>query len=130
MYVQIVTSFIFYFQKAIEINPNDATTLYMLGEWCYGIADMPWYQRRIAQTLFATPPNSSFDEAIQYFSKAEIAEPRFYSMNLLMLGKTYLKLGKEDIAKYYLNLALNYPARTNDDHRANKEAQEILNNLK
>lgn len=91
---------------------------------------MPWYQRKIASTLFATPPTSTFDEAIEYFSRAEVVEPRFYSMNLLMLGKTYLKLGKEDIGKYYLNLALLYPARTNDDHQANKEAQDILKRFK
>lgn len=102
----------------------------MLGEWCYRIADMPWYQRKIAKTLFAEPPTSSYEEAISYFMRAERVEPNFYSMNLLMLGKSYMKLEKIDAAKHYLNMALHYPARTNDDHQANKEAQDILKNMK
>lgn len=117
-------------QRAIEINPGDATTLYMLGEWCYGIADMPWYQRKIAKTLFAEPPTSTYEEALSYFLKAEVVEPNFYSKNLLMIGKSYLKMEKVDAAKFYLTLALMYPARTNDDHQANKEAQDILKHMK
>lgn len=114
---------------AIQLNPKDATTLYMLGLWCYQIADMPWYQRRIASTVFSTPPVSSFDEALYFFTKAEQVEPRFYSQNLLMLGKTYLKLKKDDKAKYYLDLACHYPIATDDDILANKEACEILKKI-
>ncbi|CAH1406786.1 unnamed protein product [Nezara viridula] len=116
--------------KAIELNPKDATTLYMLGLWCYQITDMPWYQRKIASTVFAAPPVSSYEEALEYFIKAEEIEPRFYSQNLLMLGKTYLKLKKEDKARYYLDLACHYPIATDDDHLANKEACELLKKFK
>lgn len=115
---------------AIELNPKDATTLYMLGLWCYQIADMPWYQRKIAATVFTAPPVSSFEEALEYFIKAEEVEPRFYSQNLLMLGKTYLKLKKDDKARYYLELACHYPITTDDDHLANKEACDLLKKLK
>ncbi|XP_014275118.1 regulator of microtubule dynamics protein 1 [Halyomorpha halys] len=116
--------------KAVELNPKDATTLYMLGLWCYQITDMPWYQRKIASTVFAAPPVSSYEEALDYFIKAEEIEPRFYSQNLLMLGKTYLKLKKEDKARYYLDLACHYPIATDDDHLANKEACELLKKFK
>ncbi|KAL1122278.1 hypothetical protein AAG570_003683 [Ranatra chinensis] len=102
--------------RATELNPKDATTLYMLGLWCYQVTDLPWYQRKIAATIFAAPPISSFEEALGYFIKAEEAEPRFYSKNLLMLGKTYLKLNREDRARYYLDLACNYPPTTDEDH--------------
>lgn len=116
--------------KAIELNPKDATTLYMLGLWCFQIADMPWYQRKVASTVFTAPPISSFEEALNYFLKAEEVEPRFYSQNLLMLGKTYLKLRKEDKARFYLELACHYPIATDDDHLANKEACELLKKFK
>ncbi|XP_014262062.1 regulator of microtubule dynamics protein 1-like [Cimex lectularius] len=115
--------------KASELNPNDATTLYMLGLWCYQITDMPWYQRKVASTIFTAPPVSSYEEALIYFSKAEEVEPRFYSQNLLMLGKTYLKLNKEDNARYYLNLACDYPISNDDDLLASKEACELLEKL-
>lgn len=36
-------------------------------------------------------------------------------MNLLMLGKTYLKLNNKDKAKHYLVLAQGYPQKTAED---------------
>lgn len=62
----------------MELNPNDATSIYMLGQYCYNIADMSWVQRKVASTLFAAPPEASFEEALEYFRKAEEAEPNFY----------------------------------------------------
>ncbi|KAI5640510.1 regulator of microtubule dynamics protein 1 [Phthorimaea operculella] len=115
---------------AVTLNPEDATTLYMLGEWCYQITEMPWHQRKIAEVLFATPPTSSYEDALEYFLRAEAVQPRFYSLNLLRLGSCYLKLEKEDQAKYYLKLAASYPAKSNDDHQANKEAAELLKRMK
>jgi len=44
---------------------------------CYNIASMPWYQRKIVSAVFATPPISSFDEALIYL-KAEELDPKFY----------------------------------------------------
>lgn len=115
--------------KAVELNPKDATTLYILGYWCYNISSMPWYQRKIASAIFATPPTSSFEEALVYFCKAEEVDPNFYSQNLLMLGKTYLKLEKDEKARYYLKLASLYPPQTDDDLQAIKEACDLLKNL-
>ncbi|PNF44111.1 hypothetical protein B7P43_G15937 [Cryptotermes secundus] len=69
--------------QAVELNPKDATTLYILG----------------------------------------------YCQNLLMLGKTYLKLEKDEKARYYLKLASLYPPQTDDDLQAIKEACDLLKNL-
>ncbi|XP_060807138.1 regulator of microtubule dynamics protein 1-like isoform X2 [Amyelois transitella] len=115
---------------AVTLNPTDATTLHMLGEWCFQVTELPWHQRKIAEVLFASPPYSTYEDALEYFMRAETAQPRFYSLNLLRLGTCYLKLNKEDQAKYYLKLAASYPAKSNDDHRANKEASELLKKIK
>ncbi|KAL4702946.1 hypothetical protein ACJJTC_008724 [Scirpophaga incertulas] len=115
---------------AVTLNPKDATILHMLGEWCYQVSELPWHQRKIAETLFASPPQSTYEDALEYFLRAEAVQPRFYSINLLRLGNCYLKLKKDDQAKYYLQLAASYPAKSNDDHRANKEAAELLNKIK
>ncbi|XP_011314501.1 regulator of microtubule dynamics protein 1-like [Fopius arisanus] len=115
--------------KAIELNPNDATTLYMLGNWCFSVADMPWYQRKIASAIFGTVPSSSYEEALQYFETAEKIDPLFYSHNLLFLGKTYLKLQRKDEAMKYLKMTAEFPARNDEDHRAKLEATKILGTL-
>lgn len=44
------------FQLAVEYNPNDATSWYLLGSFAFGLADMPWYQRKVVSAIFATPP--------------------------------------------------------------------------
>ncbi|KZC11200.1 PREDICTED: regulator of microtubule dynamics protein 1-like [Dufourea novaeangliae] len=115
--------------RAIELNPRDTTTMYMLGTWCYQISDLTWYQRKIAAIIFETPPISSFEEALQYFLRAEEVEPNFYSHNLLMLGKSYLKLNQKDEALKYLKMAVEYPAKNDDDHTAKQEAQKLLKDI-
>lgn len=92
-------------QKAVELNPNDATSWYMLGQFSYGLADLPWYQRKIVSTIFAAPPTGSYEEALEFFLKAEDTKPNFYSLNLLMLGKCYNQLKDAAKAKHYLTLA-------------------------
>lgn len=72
-----------HFEKAIELNPKDATSIHLMGIWCYTFAEMPWYQRRIAKMLFAAPPSSTYEEALGYFHRAEQVDPNFYSKNLL-----------------------------------------------
>lgn len=116
--------------KAVELNPHDATSIHSLGYWCYVFADMPWYQRKIASVLFATPPTATYEDALRHFLEAEKVDPNFYSMNLLMLGKTYLRLGDNETAAVYLNKASNHRVTTEDDKVANKEATELLRNLK
>ncbi|XP_010156572.1 PREDICTED: regulator of microtubule dynamics protein 1, partial [Eurypyga helias] len=118
-----------HFQRAVELNPKDATTIHLIGIWCYSFAEMPWYQRKIAATLFATPPTSTFQEALRYFHMAEEADPNFYSKNLLYLGKTYLKLNNKKMALLWLSKAKDYPAHTEEDKQVQKEALELLNSI-
>lgn len=103
--------------------------MYMLGTWCYQVADLSWYQRKIAAIIFGEPPASSFQEALTYFENAEKVDPNFYSHNLLMLAKTYLKLNNKEQAMKYLKLTVEYPAKNDDDLIAKQEAQKLLKNV-
>ncbi|KAH9515619.1 Regulator of microtubule dynamics protein 1 [Bulinus truncatus] len=118
-----------HFMKAIELNPKDATTLHCLGYWCFLFADMPWYQRKVAGLIFASPPTSSYEEALEYFSKAEEVDPGFYNQNRVLLGKTYMRMKDKDTAKKYLMKALEHEDKTSDDAKARKEAIELLKEL-
>lgn len=95
--------------KAVELNPEDATSWHLLGNFAFGLADMPWYQRKIVSALFATPPTGTYEEALEHFLKAEEKKPNFYSMNLLFIGKCYQRLKNDEKAKEYLTLAANVP---------------------
>ncbi|XP_075861298.1 regulator of microtubule dynamics protein 1 [Microcebus murinus] len=126
--VKIANAYIIkeHFEKAIELNPKDATSIHLMGIWCYTFAEMPWYQRRIAQVLFATPPSSTYEEALGYFHRAEHVDPNFYSKNLLLLGKTYLKLHNKKLAAFWLMKAKDYPPHTEEDKQVNTEAAQLL----
>ncbi|XP_062848118.1 regulator of microtubule dynamics protein 1 [Trichomycterus rosablanca] len=115
--------------RAIELNPKDATSIHILGYWCFAFADLPWYQRKIAAVVFASPPTSTFEEALAYFLRAEEVDSNFYSKNLLMLGKTYIKLKDKEKALLWLNKARDYPAITEEDKQVHKEALEVLKKL-
>ncbi|XP_061035219.1 regulator of microtubule dynamics protein 1-like [Eubalaena glacialis] len=113
------------FEKAVELNPKDATSIHLIGIWCYTFAEMPWYQRRIAKMLFAAP-SSTYEEALGYFHRAEQVDPNFYSKNLLLLGKTYLKLHNKKLAALWLTKAKDYPAHTEEDKQIQTEAAQLL----
>lgn len=116
-------------KRALELNPTDATSWYILGQFYYGLADLPWYQRKIVATIFATPPEGSYEEALECFEKAEQTKPNFYSMNHLMLGKTNHALKRNDKAKEYLSLAANVTVLNEDDKQAKEEAAKLLKKL-
>lgn len=94
-------------QRAVELNPEDATSWYILGEFAFGLAELPWYTRKIVATLFANPPSGTFEEALEYFEKAENLKNGFYSMNYLMLGRCYYHLNNKEKAKEWLTKAAN-----------------------
>ncbi|KAK2094091.1 Regulator of microtubule dynamics protein 1 [Saguinus oedipus] len=126
--VKIANAYIIkeHFDKAIELNPKDATSIHLMGIRCYTFAEMPWYQRRIAIMLFASPPSSTYEEALVYFHRAEQVDPNFYSKNLLLLGKTYLKLHNKKLAALWLTTAGDYPAHTEEDKQIQTEAAQLL----
>lgn len=118
-----------HFEKAIELNNKDATTIHLLGLWSYFIAEMPWAQRQIASILFTTPPTATFEEALKLFERAEEVSPDFYSKNLLFLGKTFLKLKNKEKAITWLLKAKQVTARTDEDKEVIKEATWLLHSL-
>ncbi|XP_043960701.1 regulator of microtubule dynamics protein 1 [Gambusia affinis] len=129
--VKIGNSYIIreHLERSIELNPKDATSLHILGYWCFAFAELPWYQRKVAAVIFSTPPTSTFEEALEFFLKAEKVDPNFYSKNLLMLGKTYIAMKDKEKAIHWLTRAKEYPIHTLEDKEVHKEAVELLNQL-
>ncbi|KAK5618722.1 Regulator of microtubule dynamics protein 1 [Crenichthys baileyi] len=129
--VKIGNSYIIreHLERSVELNPKDATSLHILGYWCFAFAELPWYQRKVAAVIFSNPPTSTFEEALEFFLKAEEVDPNFYSKNLLMLGKTYMAMKDKEKALFWLTKAKEYPAHTLEDKEVHKEALELLNQL-
>jgi tetratricopeptide (TPR) repeat protein len=115
--------------KAATLNPEDPTSWYLLGAFAFNVADLPWYQRKIVTTIFSTPFDETYDEALEHFLKAESLKANFYSMNKLMIGKCYLRLKNNEEAKQYLSSASNIKVVTVDDKKCKEEADQLLKKL-
>ncbi|KAF0303948.1 Regulator of microtubule dynamics protein 1 [Amphibalanus amphitrite] len=115
--------------KACEYGPSDPTNWHLIGMWAFTVADISWTMRKLAQVIFGEPPKATFQEALEYFLKAEEAQPGSYSMNLLMIAKSYQKLKDNDNAIVYLKKTRDYPVKTMDDQQAHKEAVDLLKYL-
>ncbi|XP_070503540.1 regulator of microtubule dynamics protein 1-like [Chironomus tepperi] len=116
--------------RAIELNPEDPTSRYILGEFAFGLADLPWYQRKIVSTIFATPPSATYEEALEHFLKAEDLKADFYSMNKLMIGKCYMALKDNEKAREYFTKASAITALNEDDRKCKEEATKLLSKVK
>nr|XP_033964611.1 regulator of microtubule dynamics protein 1 isoform X3 [Pseudochaenichthys georgianus] len=114
-----------YVKKALEKDEKCSAA----HKWCFAFAELPWYQRKVAAVIFSSPPVSTYEEALQFFQKAEEVDPNFYSKNLLMLGKTYLSMKEKEKGLLFLTRAKEYPAHTLEDKEVHKEAVELLKKL-
>ncbi|CAL4078705.1 unnamed protein product [Meganyctiphanes norvegica] len=116
--------------RAVELNPNDGTSWYLLGFWHYCAAEMPWYQRRLAKALFSTDFVGTYQQALDFFLKGYKNNQEFYSTNVYMIGRCYQKMGHRDEAITWIRLARDYkPIRTWNDKETHEEATEKLKKL-
>ncbi|KAI6182019.1 Regulator of microtubule dynamics protein 1 [Aphelenchoides fujianensis] len=102
-------------ERAIELNPLDATTWMILGIWHFSFADLPAYMRLVAKAIYGTPPSSTHEEALRHFERAETVQPQFCSTNNFYLGRTYEALGRKDDAIKQYKAAFLAPMISVDD---------------
>jgi len=79
-----------------------------------------------ARLFYAKLPESTNDEAMRHFEKAEALNPNFYSANLYYLGITADHLNRKNEAVSYLKRAFAYPVISQDDKDIHKKAGEYL----
>ncbi|KAM9952956.1 hypothetical protein ACTFIW_006300 [Dictyostelium discoideum] len=108
--------------KANELKPNDATTLHLLGRWCFSISSIGWIERTAASALFGTPPTSTYDEALTYFLEAYKCDPTNIR-NVLFTGDTYAALKDNTKAKEFYKIAAAIEPKSEFDKNLVKEAQ-------
>ena len=85
-----------------------------------------WVQRRAAAAIFASPPTSSYEEALGYFRRAEEADPGFYLNNQFLLGKCYLRMGDKTNARVWFSKALAMPIIDAEGTKDSAEAATLM----
>ena len=78
--------------KAAELAPQDHTIRHLLGRFCYEVAELSWWERKMAATLFADPPTASMEEAKDHFTAAETLKPGGWIENRQFLAKCCINL--------------------------------------
>lgn len=109
---------------AATLNPDDATTKALLGEWCYTVANVSMVERTAASAIFASPPRATFAEAAQYFEEAVALQP--YVHTLFMLGEVAKADGKKDVAAKWYQQAIDAKAFSASDEAEQETAKSRL----
>eukprot|EP00760_Papus_ankaliazontas_P015629 PhM_4_TR16622/c0_g3_i1/m.9095 len=112
-----------YSLRASQLNPNDGTTQHVAGAFCYHVANISWVERKIAATLFTTPPEATFEEAVVYLKKADKITPNFIR-NALMLGDCYSKMGDKKEAKEWYARCANMKPSMHIEEQQKSECQD------
>ncbi|GIY55263.1 regulator of microtubule dynamics protein 2 [Caerostris darwini] len=110
--------------KAIALKPEDPSLHYMLGRWCYEVAMLSWLERKLAATLFSSPPEATLIEARGHLVEAEKLKPE-WKENLLYLAKTYIGEGDYSAAIKIIDRALSIPVISEDDNIIHGELESL-----
>nr|XP_026690145.1 regulator of microtubule dynamics protein 3 [Ciona intestinalis] len=116
-------------ERALEIQPDEPTLHFMLGRWCWGVYMLTWIERKLAATLFATPPTATVDDALKSFLKAEEIDPGFYKSNQYYVAKCYYEKSDYSNAKKWLQCAAQLPCKNKDDRDTHRDLQQLLAKL-
>lgn len=111
---------------SIRLNPKDSLSHHMLGRWCFSVYSLTWYERRIASTLFGSPPTATLDDALDSFLKAEELSPKSSIDNCLFLAKCYLAKKDYNNTVYWLREGSNLKTSTRDDVKSLEEIRQLL----
>merc|ERR1719222_431446 len=111
---------------AAELNPSDHITHHLLGRFCFEVSQLSWIERKMASTLFASPPSASLPEAITHFLQAEKLKPDGWKENRLFIAKCFIGEGDYTQAVIWLDKADSIPLASADDKESQKEVDELL----
>lgn len=113
---------------AIKYDPSNAGNYHVMGRWHYALSDLSWLERQVASIIYATPPEASFEEALEFFKKAHDLDKKDIR-NMLYIGYCHDELGNEKEAAAWFEMAINANATSESDRGLQAEAKEALKDL-
>jgi tetratricopeptide (TPR) repeat protein len=117
-------------EKAIASDPQNGFAYHVYGVWHRKMAEIGKASRFLASTfLRRSVPKGSLSTSVEYLHKAISLNPTVVSHHV-ELGKTYVALGKLDLARASLKSSLAHPIQFSDDAANKKEAEQLLRELK
>lgn len=111
-------------EKAIALDPNDATAYYVLGRTHMKVTEKPRIVRWPLGLGWA-----NLDESVKNYEKSIALRPDF-SMYRLDCARAYIELDEYAKARTHLTAIATLPTKDEDDGQFRKEAQELLETIK
>jgi len=115
-------------EKAIALDPNNGFAYHLYGVWHRKLAEIGKMSRTVASILWSTIPEGSVEKSQEYLNKAVALNPTVI-VHRLELAKTYIALGKWQLARRSLKIAEELPTQFSDDPLNKKEAAKILQEI-
>ena len=112
--------------KAIEADPQNGFAYHILGVWHRRMAEVGGTSRVFASAfLWRSIPRGDLNTSVDYLKKAIALNPTVIS-HQLEIAKTYIDLGKYDLARNALRSSLAQPIQFSDDANHKREAEKLL----
>lgn len=110
-------------EKAIALDPKDATAEYILGRTHAKVSEKPSIVRWPLGLSWA-----SYEEAVKHYEKAIALRPEFV-MYRLDAARAYAELEEYDAARKQLNAIPQIPDKDEDDPKFREEAKQLLKEI-
>jgi tetratricopeptide (TPR) repeat protein len=118
-----------YADKALALDPNNATGNAVLGIWHYELANLNFFERFFGKLFFGDIPGGSYDTAAVYLKKAVLLAPNMIYYRY-QYARTLVKLDRKDEARDQLEVALSLPPVVLGDRKNREQLKELLDQLK
>ena len=113
---------------AIKYDPTDSGNFHVMGRWHFALSNLSWIERQVASIIYATPPEASYVEALEFFKKAHKLD-KADIRNMLYIGYCYDESDDEDSAAIWFKKAITAKASSASDRSLQAEAKEALDDL-
>ncbi|XP_011616768.1 regulator of microtubule dynamics protein 3 [Takifugu rubripes] len=98
----------------LTLRDDDPMCFYLLGRWCYEVANLDWLEKKTAAAIYQKPPTATLNDALENFLKAEELSPGFSKMVRLCIAKCHNELGNLSEARNWTDLALKMTTNSSD----------------
>ncbi len=117
------------FEKSLSIDPSHPGALHGLARWHREVANLSWALKTVAKIIFGGLPPATNEESVSLFLRALQEEPDNINHHL-ELGKTYLELDQDNMARQEFETAGRLPAVFFEDAGYKEEASELLRKIR
>jgi tetratricopeptide (TPR) repeat protein len=113
--------------RALALDSSFAPAYHMRGRWHRQVASLNFLERTLVKTFYGGLPNASYEQSVADFQRAIALESKPY--NHLELGKTFLRMDRDEAARKQFQKALETTGSPHDAEYK-REARSLLADLR